>query len=147
MWPFRRKQPAPVEQPVTFTSVLCIPGPWTGDMEVKLALIKATNGEYIAAGGAMIHAKGNFHCTFEVCERDDRMKKSFTVAGYVTGVSENFLNQVENHKSVVYITAPTGNLQAAQQMALAGAALLKAGGIGIKVETAGKAFEKATWLI
>jgi len=115
-------------------------------MEAKLALVEATNGAYIAAGPAMIHAKGNFHCLFEECAYDERMRKSFEVAGRVTGVTEDFLNMIGKHKSVIYITAPTGNLQAARQMALAGAALLKAGGIGIKVETAGKAFEKDEWL-
>jgi hypothetical protein len=126
-------------------SILCVPGCWKSDEELKLELIDATNGEYIAAGGVMINAKKEGHFTFEVCERDERMRQSFAVAGMVTGVSEDFLNEIDKHRLVIYISAPTGSLVGAEHIAFAGEALLKAGGIGIKVETAGKAFEKEAW--
>ena len=73
------------------------------------------------------------------------MKQSFAVAGRVTGVTENFLDEIDRHGSVVYISAPIGSLLEAKQIAFAGEAILKAGGIGIKIETAGKAFEKDSW--
>jgi hypothetical protein len=130
---------------IEFNSILCIPGHWASDQEAKLALVQATNGKYIAAGGVMINAKKEKHFTFEVCERDERMKQSFAVAGRVTGVTENFLDEIDRHRSVVYISAPIGSLLEAKQIAFAGEAILKAGGIGIKIETAGKAFEKDSW--
>src|SRR6187551_2420588 len=106
MWPFKRKTPDTSNSPVKFESVLCIPGYWTSDEEVKLSLVQASNGEYIAAAGILMNVKSKRHFTFEVCEKDDRMKKSFAVAGLVTGVTESFLNEIENHNLVVYISAP-----------------------------------------
>jgi hypothetical protein len=145
MWPFKKKTPV-ANLPVKFESVLCIPGHWRDDQEVKLAIVQATNGEYIAAGGVLMNAKNERHFTFEVCQRDERMKESFAVAGKVTGVTEDFLEEVGKHNSVIYISAPTGSLQEAAYIAFAAEALLKAGGIGVKVETAGKAFDKEVWL-
>jgi hypothetical protein len=92
-----------------------------------------------------MNVKNERYSTFEVCEQDHRMKNSFSVAGRVTGVAENFLNEISEHNLVVYLTAPTGSLQEAAHLAFAAEAILKAGGIGVKVETAGKAFEKEKW--
>ena len=61
-------------------------------------------------------------------------------------MTEVFLEEIGKHNSVVYISAPTGSLQETEHIAFAAEALLKAGGIGVKVETAGKAFEKEAWL-
>ena len=144
MWPFKKKT-VTEKVPIKFNSVLCIPGSWQNDQELKLSLVEATNGEYIAAAGVMINAKNERHFTFEVCERDERMRQSFAVAGRVTRVKENFLDEIDKHNLVVYISASTGNLLEAEHIALAGAAILKVGGIGVKVETAGKAFAKEKW--
>lgn len=145
MWPFNKKAGDAVEEPIEFTSVLCIPGQWKSVEEVKRSVVATNIGEYIVAGNIMLHLKSNTPYTFEVCERDDRMRESFDFAGRVTGVTENFLNEIENHTYVVYLSAVTGNLNAAEGIAHSGCAVMKAGGIGIKVETAGKPFEKETW--
>jgi hypothetical protein len=144
MWPFKKKAPI-TKEIVTFDSVLCIPGNWLSEQDIKLAIVQATNGEYIVAGNVMMNSKNKCHFTFEICERDERMKLSFSVAGRVTGVTESFLDEIDKHSLVVYISAPTGSLLEAKHMAYAGEAILKAGGIGVKVETAGKAFERKAW--
>jgi hypothetical protein len=64
----------------------------------------------------------------------------------VNSVSENFLNQIESHTHVIYIIGDGGSLEKAEHIAKAGYAILKAGGLGLKVETAGKAFEKEQWI-
>jgi hypothetical protein len=145
MWPFKRKTTA-VEVPPKFDSVLCIPGHWKTDSEAKLAIVKANMGEYIAAGLVLMNVNDNCHFTLEVCERDESMKQAFAVAGRVTGITEDFLEEVDKHNLVIYLSAPTGSMLAAEKIAFAAAAVLKAGGIGVKVETAGKAFDKEQWL-
>lgn len=144
MWPFKKKTSSPITS-IEFESIVCIPGHWKSDQDVKLSIIQATAGEYMAAGGVMMNTKNKNHFTFEVCERDERMKESFGVAGRVTGVTEGFLNEIDSHSLVVYISTTAGSLLAAQHIAFAANAVLKAGGIGIKIETAGKAFEKEKW--
>jgi hypothetical protein len=146
MWPFKKKSLVASKRVINFDSVLCIPGHWASVEQVKLAIVAATNGEFIAAGGVMMNAKKEQHVKFEVCEHDDRMKQSFAVAGRVTSVTEDFLSDIDKHNLVVYISALSGNFFKAEQIAFAGEAILKAGGIGIKVETAGKAFQKERWL-
>ncbi len=143
MWPLKKK--APVKAPIKFESILCIPGDWTSEQDVKLSILEATNGQYMVAGGVMMNAKKERHFTFEVCKRDERMKLAFFVAGQITGVTEDFLNEINKHNLVVYISAPTGSLLESEHISFAGEAIIKAGGIGIKVETAGKAFEKNAW--
>jgi hypothetical protein len=67
------------------------------------------------------------------------------VAGRVTRVTEEFLSKIDGHNLVVYISAPTANLESLERLAFAANAVLNAGGIGVKIETAGKAFDKEMW--
>ncbi|MDF2193471.1 hypothetical protein [Paraflavitalea sp. CAU 1676] len=129
----------------TFETIICIPGNWNSWDELIVEIVAATNGEYLAAGNILMHAGNNKHYTIELFAPDDRMKASFKYAGMTTGVTELFLDDIERHKHVVYITGTTGNFEDARQMALVADAILKAGGLGVKIETVGKAFEKAHW--
>ena len=145
MWPFKKKTLPKNITPRTFETVICIPGTWNSRDEFILSIVAATNGEYLAAGNILMNAKKERHYTIEFCERDDKMKESFRYAGMVTRVSDNFLDEIGNHRHVIYISGPTGSLQEAGYIAFAAEAILKAGGLGIKIETAGKAFEKDKW--
>jgi hypothetical protein len=145
MWPFKKKTLIKKESTPPFKSIICIPGNWVNWNEFILSIVRATDGEYIAAGNILMNAKQERHFSVEFCDQDERMKESFKYAGKVTVVSDDFLEEISSHKNVIYISHHTGNLQEAKHLALAAKAILKAGGIGVKVETAGKAFEKAKW--
>jgi hypothetical protein len=147
MWPFRKKSVESESEPVTFNTIICIPGKWQTREELIIKIVAANDGKYIAAGNVMMNAEANYHCSFEICEREARMKDSFAIAGRVTRVSEEFLNEIDQHNLVVYISAPTGNLEELQKISSAANAILNAGGIGVKIETAGKAFDKEQWLL
>ena len=69
------------------------------------------------------------------------------IAGKVNRITEEFLDEIDRHKYVIYISGETGSLEEAGHIAQAGDALLKAGGTGIKVESAGKAFTRDKWKI
>jgi hypothetical protein len=144
MWPFKKKT---LQQHITkgFETIICIPGNWSEWDEFILAIVAATNGEYLAVGNVLMNAKKERHFTIEFCERDERMKQSFSYAGKVTRVTDNSLCNIGNHKHVIYISGSTGNLEEAEHIAFAADAILKAGGLGVKIETAGKAFEKDKW--
>jgi len=151
MWPFRKKSPPTPSTTIKtldakiFESIICIPGNWVSWTDFILQVVKATQGEYIAAGNILMHVKNNRHYTVAFCERDERMRESFQVAGSVTRVSDSFLEEIGNHAYVIYISGKTGNLEDAEHIAFAAGAILKAGGIGVKIETTGKAFEKEKW--
>jgi len=145
MWPFGKK--IPVEKPgtKTVTTVICIPGKWAAWKDFILTLVEATGGDFMVAGNIVVHAKKQRHYAIEFCERDERLQDSFRVAGSVTPVSGSFLSEIGNHQQVIYISGKTGNLRETENIALAAAAVLKAGGLGIKIETTGKAFEQGQW--
>ncbi|MCB0842957.1 MAG: hypothetical protein KDE26_06820 [Bacteroidetes bacterium] len=81
----------------------------------------------------------------EIDPYNAQIQKSFEIAGRVTRVPEVFLEEIGKHLHTVYLIGETGDLKSAKEMAEAGRAILKAGGTGIKVETAGKAFTAERW--
>lgn len=145
MWPFKKKILQQDIPPVTFTTVVCIPGTWNDRDEFVLSIVGATNGAYLAIGDILFDVKKERHYAIEFCEYDDKMKEYFRYAGMTTQVSDDFLDSIDNHKHVLYISGATGNLEDAAHITFAAEAILKSGGIGVKIETAGKAFEKGTW--
>jgi hypothetical protein len=147
MWPFKKKK---VIQPPTspvFESVICIPGNWNDWNEFILSIVETSNGEYIAAGNILINAKNKKHYKIDFCEPDLKMKESFLYAGKVTGISNKCIEEVGAHKFVIYLSGETGNLEDAKHIAFATNIILKTGGLGVKIETAGKAFDKEKWMI
>jgi hypothetical protein len=113
MWPFKKKI---LQQDIivkTFETVICIPGNWDSWDEFILTILAATNGEYLAAGNILMNVKKERHYTIEFCEQDERMKESFSYAGRVTALTDGFLDEIGNHKHVIYISGTTGNLEEA----------------------------------
>jgi hypothetical protein len=139
MWPF--KEPVKPAK-----SVICIPGNWTDFEAFHGSLIVSSGASYMVVENILINGQGKRHYSFEFCERDSRMKDSFRVAGRTTGISDEILEEIADHQYVIYIAGETGNLEEAEQIARAGMAILNAGGIALKIESAGKAFSKNRWL-
>jgi len=131
---------------VTATTVICIPGLWKDKDEIKNTIVSSSNGEYMAVGEILLSVKRERHYKIEIRGRDERMKESFKYLGRTTRITDECLNKIESHNFVIYISGETGGLKEAENIAFAGTAVLKAGGIAIKIETTGKAFEKNKWL-
>ena len=127
-------------------SIICIPGIWKDRSELVLAIASNNSLEYLFAGNILLNIPTGKHFELEVYERDEKMANSFKIAGLVNQVSDLFLEEIDKHNTVVYLIAEGGNMESAEALARAGHAILKAGGIGIKVETAGKAFMKEQWV-
>lgn len=127
------------------TTIICIPGIWNDRSDIVTSIAKSNINEFIFAGMTLLNLKTNRGFSLEICERDDKMKNAFQWAGMVNRVSEEFLDEIDKHKFVVYLSADTGDTQSAKSIAEAGNAILKSGGIGIKIETTGKAFTKEHW--
>lgn len=126
-------------------TVLCIPGNWGDRSEIVKAITKANINEFICAGRVIMNIKTNKSFEIQIEEYDNRIKESFRIAGKVNRVENSFIEEIGNHKSVVYLIGETGNFKDAKEIADAGMAVLNAGGMGIKVETSGKAFTKGQW--
>lgn len=124
------------------TSIICIPVFW----EDVNQIFDLSGGTLMIVGEVLIDTKSGQSYGFELCNYDDRMQQSFEVAGMVTGVSKSFLETVGNHKSVIYLSGQTGEEKPAKALAETVGRLLKIGGIGVKIETSGKAFDFDKWL-
>lgn len=140
------KRPTKAPMPEVKT-VLCIPCDCDNEQELVPAIFEACQGEYFYPGGrALVHMETQQCFNLELCDRDERMEESFSVAGISTGISDSTLRAVEKHRSVIYLSGEGGNYTAAEAIARAAGALLKAGGFGVKVETSGKAFDAQDWI-
>ena len=122
-------------------SVLCIPGPWQDHSAFAAAMAEA--GRYLAAGGVLmdLQSQSAFNYTFE--SADKRMSQAFRAAG--PQLSEPLLKQIERHRSVLYLISFELNLASANALMRAASAVLDAGGLAIKVESAGLAHTSAQW--
>jgi hypothetical protein len=129
-------------------TILCIPGPWASQHELLLALMHARKGEYFLAGNILACPSTNTHFLVELQEADPALESAFEQAGRFSAMSTQAVAAVAEHKMVVYLlTQPEqpATSTSARAIAQAASALLDAGGLAVKVETAGKAFEAATW--
>jgi len=139
MWPFWKK--ITNEEKSGFKSIICIPGYWKDTVEI----FGKTDGRFMVVGDIIMDLINKVHYNIELCAKDERMRKSFEVAGKVTGVTNEFLGKIEKHTSVIYVTGSTGNFNDARLFAGVASLIAETGGIGVKVETTGKAFEKDKW--
>lgn len=122
-------------------SVLCIPGSWKDHNAFATAMAEA--GRYLAAGGVLmdLQSQSAFNYTFE--SADKRMAQAFRAAG--PQLSEPLLKQIERHRSVLYLISFELNLAGANALMRAASAVLDAGGLAVKVESAGLAHTAAQW--
>jgi hypothetical protein len=129
-------------------TVLCIPGPWANRTEFLKAIVHARKGDYLFAGGILAQPSANTHFLLELQEADPALPAAFQRAGLFSAMSDEAVAAVANHHMVAYLaTQPDqpASHASARAIAQAAAALLDAGGLAVKVETAGKAFEAARW--
>jgi hypothetical protein len=124
--------------------ILCVPGKWKDRSELVISLAAMNNDEYLFAGNVLMHTTTKDFFEVEIREYDDRMKGAFEVAG-AGRLNEAELDEIDSHSFVVYIIGKGGDMESAGKMMKAGQAFLNAGGLGIKVETCGKAFRPSAW--
>ena len=129
--------------------VLCIPGPW----EDRSGFVRAVAGasmpsaDYLAAGKVMMHGPSKAAFEFDFCDRDESMARAFASAGLVNQLGKDVIDKIATHRSVVYLLSTTPQAKETSiSIAKAAAHLIKAGGLGVKVESAGKEFSADQWL-
>ena len=108
----------------------------------------ARKGAYFFAGNMLTCLSANTHFLFELHEADPALASAFEQAGRFSAMSVEAVATVVEHQMVAYLlTSPEqpANGASARAIAQAAEALLDAGGLAVKVETAGKAFEAAKW--
>lgn len=125
--------------------ILCIPGQWQDRSAIVTAIAEANAGEYIFAGQSLMHESTKDFFTMDIHEHDADLKAAFSIAGMDRFTPEE-LTAIDKHTFVLFLVGKAGDIERAEKMLNAGAALLKAGGLGVKVETTGKALTQDHWM-
>lgn len=124
--------------------VLCIPGPW--DSRTALAdEVAASSTTHVVVGDFLRDPVTGFTCELVFGAADPEVSAAFRVAGPHWAGSEA-MEAVGEHRCVVYLVGKGGSREAAEAMMRAGAALIDAGGLGVKVESTGIAHGPAYWI-
>lgn len=129
-------------------TVLCIPGPWASRTEFLTALIHARKSEYLYVGNILACLTTDTQFLLDLQEPDAELTAAFARAGLFSDMSAAAVASVAEHRMVAYLLAmpeQPASSAGARALAQAASALLAAGGLAVKVETAGKAFEAAKW--
>ena len=135
----------PENRPSVFETIICVPGNWSDRSALLMAIAKANIGSYIFAGQLLFDIGANEGYQLEIREHDEKMAQAFRHAGMVNQVPESFIDSIDRHTIVLYLIGKTGSPETAARIAKAAQALLNAGGTGVKIETAGKAFTPEHW--
>jgi len=123
--------------------IIGIPGRWANQSEVVQA-IGLRSGGYLFAGMVLMHIETRWSCSVEVYEYDPNMRSAFEIAsgGKMTDAE---LDEVEAHLHTVYLIGDGGSYQNARHMIQAAKALIRCGGIAVKIESAGVAHSASDW--
>ncbi len=128
--------------------VLCIPGPWPNRDELMRALVELRGEDgprFLAAGQLMVELVTEDALQFEWHERALELARAFEVAGR-GALSQAELQAIDDAPGHVFLIDPDGgSLQSARRAMIFAEALLRAGGLGVKVESAGVAHGVETW--
>lgn len=125
-------------------TVLCIPGMWKDRSELVTQIAKLSGG-YIFAGQVLMDSASGTSFELDVRDHDPRMAVSFSNAGpHWRGTEE--MRRIKDHAMVTYIVGDGGSSDRAKAFMKAAAGLIHAGGLGVKVESAGLAFSPVDWL-
>lgn len=125
--------------------IVGVPGPWADRSELVEAVALRSKG-FLYAGVAMVEV-GNpgvsWRVEFEPPDR--RMENSFRIAGQGRFTADQ-LAEIAGHRSMVYLLSQDHGEDAARAIQRAAAGLVRAGGLGVKVESAGNAHPGPAWL-
>lgn len=123
--------------------VVCVPGPWKTRNDLVMAVGKQS-GDYLYAGVAMMNKETREAVTVQFEEPNPNLGKAFAIAGR-SWLDEATFTEIDRHSSCVYLITKGGSEETAKKMMLAAAALLKCGGIAIKIESTGIAHPAKKW--
>ncbi|RAZ73472.1 DUF4261 domain-containing protein [Planococcus halotolerans] len=121
--------------------ILGVPGNWKNRTEL-LQAVSSKNAGYLMAGFVLLNTKKDIDFQVEVSEHDPSLKEAFYDSEIV---DKNLINKIEQHTFIVNLIADVNGLEGIKEAIDACSALLNAGGLAVKVETAGLIYSKEEW--
>src|SRR5258708_29257208 len=130
-------------QETSMEIIIGIPGLWPTKADLLKSVVTQTDGLALA-GRMLLNQKANKSFQVDVYEHDPALHRSFRIAGGEQ-IPEQELDAIARHTYTLYLIGPGGTQSLAQDMMEVAAQLLNAGGLAVKVETAGVAYSKEKW--
>lgn len=125
------------------TIVIGIPGNWKDIDELRHAIDRHSGG-YSYSGMMLLHEDKKSSFGVELVDPTPKLREAYEAASF-GHLPEDTLKAIEGHSMVVYLIGEGGSLDKAKALMPAVQAVLKAGGLAVKVESTGKAFSKEDW--
>jgi hypothetical protein len=123
--------------------ILGIPGTWKDAGEVARAIVRE-NQELFFAGFSLMDATTQEVSFVEWHDHDPRLVDVFERLGQ-PWINDRDLSQISRHRSTLWVLSSDVSICHARQMLKLGQTLLQAGGLGVKVESAGIAHSAQRW--
>jgi hypothetical protein len=124
--------------------VIGIPGRWQSRQDLVTSIAKNSNG-YLLAGQVLINAASRNACEVDVHEHDPSLTRAFQIAGR-SRLPVGLIDQIARHTFTLYLIGADLSSSGVANMHAFGAAILRSGGIAVKVESAGIAHSAEQWL-
>jgi hypothetical protein len=134
--------PASESQDAPPTISLTIPGPWKTPERFAEAL--AGKGGYLMQGNAITHVATRRSVPFGVHLHDDDLPRLFRLASH-NRISKKNLAELSDHAAVLTLVGYGGSVPAAREMMQVATAVMRAGGMAVKIDSAGLAHGRDDW--
>jgi hypothetical protein len=125
------------------TIVLCIPGGWR-DRDELAQRISAQSGSFCVRDDRLVDSQSQATIKLQVEGRDPRMAQAFRAVG-PHWVDTDAMQKIDTHTLVVYLIGRGGSHPHAITLMHAAATLVRAGGLGVKIESSGIAHSAEVW--
>ena len=123
--------------------LMTIPGPWRGPVEFAEEL--AGKGGYLLQGDRITNVVTRQSTPFGVQLHDDGLAGAFQRAG-AGSISPNDVARIETHVCVITLRALAGSIASAAEMMNVATAVMKAGGMSVRVDSSGLVHGRHHWL-
>ena len=131
-----------VQTPVEI--VLAVPGNWLNRAGIVTALAKKGRG-YRLTGEILTNPDTGESFNLEIDGHDPDLMETFIPVGRGRLSLQDFA-ALDHHTFTLYLNGPGGSLETARQILNAAAALLRSGGIALRVESSGAVHSAGQWL-
>jgi len=103
---------------------------------------------FLFAGMAMVEVGSPGEAlTLDIYERDEHLRAAFAAASPYSTLTSEDLDEIGRHRLCLYLVDERGgSVDSARRIVRFARGLLDAGGLAVKVESAGKAHSKADWM-
>ncbi len=124
--------------------IVGIPGLWHTEQDLMRALLEDKESELMLMGPMCFDPRAREHCWVEMRGFDPGLRKAFEVAGRGR-ISNETLDRIGQHEYCAYLIFDDPSPEKAKTAVRFINAFLRAGGIAVKVESAGTAHDEQTW--